>query len=288
MHRKNALSGYLFFLPGFLFFILFIIYPLFRNLYYSFFDLRLTDLNRMTFEGLANYTEVLTDRVFWVSIRNVIIYGLISVPGQMVLGFIAAYALHRSIPGSKLFRTLYFIPVITSWVIASLVLKFFFTDQGMFNSLLMMMSLIDKPISWLSEPGKAIAVLALLGIWKGIGWVMVIYLAALQGVPQELYEAASLDGCNGWQKIRYITLPSVRGNTLFIQLMLVIGAFNVFTSFYLITGGGPLHQTEVMLTWMYRKAFVEYDLGYASALSYLFAVIIGCLSMFQFRLNRQH
>lgn len=288
MPRKSSLTGYLFFLPGFLFFVLFILFPLISNFYYSFFDFRLTDLNRMTFGGLANYVHVIRDPVFWISIRNVLVYGLISVPGQMMLGFVVAFALHRSVRGVKLFRTLYFLPVITSWVVASLVFKFVFTDQGMFNALLRMMNVIDRPISWLSEPGRALIVLAVLGIWKGIGWVMVIYLAALQGVPKELYEAASLDGCNTRQQIRHITLPSIRSNTLFIQLMLVIGAFNVFTSFYLITGGGPLHQTEVMLTWMYRKAFAEYDLGYATALSYLFAVVIGGLSMLQFRLNKEN
>ncbi|MNN40639.1 sn-glycerol-3-phosphate transport system permease protein UgpA [compost metagenome] len=106
-------------------------------------------------------------------------------------------------------------------------------------------------------------------------------------MPSDQYEAASLDGCNTWNKIRYITLPAIRSTTFFIQMMLIIGAFNVFTSIYLITDGGPLHQTEVMLTRMYQKAFSEYDLGYASALSYVFAIIIAILTVIQFRLNKE-
>jgi len=287
MIRKKRLDGYFFFLPGFLFFSFFLLYPFLINLYYSFFDYRLSDLSEKRFVGLTNYRNVIFDDVFWITLKNIAIYGLISVPGQMFFGFIVAYALNQSIRGVKLFRIAYFLPVITSWVVASLIFKFIFTDQGLFNYVVTdVLHLVNRPISWLSDPHKGIAVLGLLGIWKGVGWAMVIYLAALQGVPKDLYEAAELDGCGRWQKIWHITLPSIRSTTMFIQIMLIIGAFNVFTSVYLVTGGGPRHQTEVMLTWMYLKAFQEYDLGYASALSYVFAMIIGLLTWIQFRVNR--
>ncbi|MBU5670362.1 carbohydrate ABC transporter permease [Paenibacillus brevis] len=288
MRKKNGTAGYLFFLPGFLFFSVFILYPLIRNFLYSFYDFRLTDLNHLEFIGLGNYRYVFQDPVFWTSLRNIFLYGIISVPGQMILGFLVAYALYQNRPGSKTFRVLFFLPVITSWVVASLIFKFVFTDQGYLNYFIMdVLHLTDSTINWLSDPGKAMMVVSFLGIWKGVGWAMVIYMAALQGVPKDQYEAASLDGCNAWQQIRYITLPSIRSTTFFIQMMLIIGAFNVFTSIYLITDGGPLHQTEVMLTRMYQKAFTEYDLGYASALSYVFAVIIAGLTFLQFRLNKQ-
>ncbi|MGF7049353.1 multiple sugar transport system permease protein [Paenibacillus sp. DS2015] len=289
MRKKEGAAGYLFFIPGFMFFALFILYPLIRNFIYSFYDFRLTDLGNPVYTGFSNYKHVLYDSTFWISLRNIIIYGVISVPGQMFLGFLVAYALHQNGFGIKLFRVLYFLPVITSWVVASLIFKFVFMDQGFLNYIITdVLHLTKGPISWLSEPNKALLVIGSLGIWKGVGWVMVIYLAALQGVPKDLYEAASLDGAGTWDKIRFITLPSIRSTTIFIQMMLIIGAFNVFTSIFLITNGGPLHQTEVMLTWMYQKAFTEYDLGYASALSYLFAIIIACLTAVQFRLNRQN
>ncbi|MNM10035.1 Lactose transport system permease protein LacF [compost metagenome] len=289
MRKREGTAGYLFFLPGFMFFSLFILYPLIRNLIYSFYDFRLTDINHPVFTGVTNYKHVLYDSMFWISLRNILVYGLISVPGQMIFGFLVAYALHQNRFGIKLFRVVYFLPVITSWVVASLIFKFVFMDQGFLNYVITdVLHITGETISWLSEPGKAMFVIGSLGIWKGVGWVMVIYLAALQGVPKDLYEAAALDGASTWEKIRYVTLPSIRNTTFFIQMMLIIGAFNVFTSIYLITDGGPLHQTEVMLTWMYEKAFTEYDLGYASALSYVFAVIIAGLTAIQFRLNRQN
>lgn len=288
MRKKGGVAGYLFFLPGFLFFCMFVLYPLIRNFIYSFHDFRLTNINHQVFVGLDKYVEVFQDPVFWISLKNILIYGIISVPGQMILGFLVAYALYRGGAFTKTFRVIYFLPVLTSWVVASLIFKFVFTDQGFLNYFITdKLHLTDHTISWLSDPNKALFVLALLGIWKGIGWVMVIYMAALQGVPNEQYEAADLDGCNTWNKIRFITIPCVRSTTFFIQMMLIIGAFNVFTSVYLITGGDPLHQTEFMLTRMYQKAFTEYDLGYASALSYVFAVIIAILTFIQFRLDKQ-
>lgn len=286
--RQYKWSGYLFLAPGFLFFFMFLIYPLARNLGYSFYEFSLSDLNHSTYVGIENYVHVFQDPVFWISLRNILIYGVISVPGQMILGFAVAYALNSSTRLSKLLRTVYFLPVVTSWVVASLIFKFIFTDQGFLNYVLSdVLHWTDAPISWLSEAGTALTVISLLGIWKGVGWAMVIYLAALQGVPKELYESADLDGSNTWQKIRFITLPSIRFTTMFIQIMLLIGAFNVFTSVFLITKGGPVYETEVMLTWMYNKAFTQYDLGYASALSYTFAIIIALLTFVQFKVNKQ-
>lgn len=284
-HRTFKPDAYLFFAPAFLFFALFIVYPLVRNLLYSFTDFRLTNLHAAPFVGLANYIRVLEDPVFWISIRNVLIYGAISVPGQIAAGFAVAFILDRRIAGVRLFRTLYFLPVITSWVVASLIFKFIFTDRGLLNyALTEVLHWTAEPVSWLSTPMYALIVLSLLGIWKGTGWVMVMYLAALQNVPKDLYEAAAMDGASVTQSVRYITLPAVREMTGFIQIMLIIGAFNVFTSVYLVTDGGPLNQTEVMLTWMYHQAFGNYDLGYASALSFLFALPIGLLTWLRFRL----
>ncbi|GIQ64830.1 sugar ABC transporter permease [Paenibacillus cisolokensis] len=281
---RLSVSGSRFYL-----FCVFLVYPLLHNWVYSFFDFKLSNLNEASFVGLDNYRRVFQDPVFWISVRNILIYGVISVPGQMILGFAAAYALNRADLWSKLFRTLYFLPVITSWVVASLIFTFIVTDQGLLNYLIVdVFHLADERIGWLSDPWKAMIVLSMLGIWKGVGWAMVIYLAALQGVPKDLYESADLDGCGPLQRIWHITLPSIRSTNFFIQIMLIIGAFNVFTSVFLITKGGPLHQTEVMLTWMYQKAFTEYDLGYASALSYVFALLIALLTAIQFKWNRSN
>jgi multiple sugar transport system permease protein len=129
--------------------------------------------------------------------------------------------------------------------------------------------------------------IATLGIWKGVGWTMVIFMAGLQSIPQEIYEAAAIDGANSWQSLRRITLPLIRQTTLFILVLLTIGGFQVFISVYLMTGGKPLHRTDVLLTYMYSNAFEFLDLGYGSALSYLFALIVFSLSMLQIRLLRR-
>lgn len=289
MHTKKLRrDAYLFFLPGFLFVCWFIVYPLVQNFLYSFYDFRLTRLSDRTFIGLDNYDSIFHDKLLWISLRNLLYYGLLTVPGQMVLGFLAAYALYRSFPGVKFFRAVYFVPVVTSWVVASLVFKFIFTDRGFLNYLLTdQLHWTSAPVSWLSTPFLALTVLALLGIWKGVGWVMVLYLAALQNVPQSLYDAAKVDGAGAWQRMVHITIPSVRQTSSFIQVMLIIGSFNVFTSVMLMTGGGPLHETEVLLSWMYNKAFKHYELGYAAALAYLFALPIALLNWLQMRRDKE-
>ncbi|WP_182299613.1 carbohydrate ABC transporter permease [Cohnella cholangitidis] len=285
MHtRKWQREAYYFFLPGFLFICLFLIYPLVQNFVYSFFDFRLTRLEEKSFIGFDHYVSIVNDSLFWITLRNLLYYGLLTVPGQMVLGFLVAYALFRSFPGVKVFRAVYFLPVITSWVVASLVFKFIFTDQGFLNYVLTdKLHWTSSPVTWLSSPFLALTVLGILGIWKGVGWVMVLYLAALQNVPRDLFDAAKVDGAGAWQRMIHITLPSVRSTTQFIQVMLIIGAFNVFTSVVLITNGGPLHETEVLLSWMYNKAFHHYDLGFAAALAYLFALPIALLNWLQMR-----
>ena len=175
--------------------------------------------------------------------------------------------------------------MITSWVIASLVFKYVFNTEGLLNYFLThVIHVTGSNIHWLDSRWGGMTVAMLLGIWKGIGWNMVVFLAALQAVPQELYESASLDGAGAWQKFRYVTLPGIRGTVLFALVMLTIGGFNVYTSTKLITDGKPGHDTEVVLTWMYYKAFSTGKFGYSAALSFIIAFILGILAVLEFRL----
>jgi multiple sugar transport system permease protein len=146
---------------------------------------------------------------------------------------------------------------------------------------------IDENVNWLSNPFTANIAIAVLGIYKGLGWTSVIYLAGLQSVPSELYEAAAIDGANSWQRLRFITLPLIRQTILFLLVILTIGGFQVFISVFIMTGGAPVHRTDVLLTYMYSNAFSSVDLGYGAALSYLFAIMVFALSMLQFRLFRR-
>jgi multiple sugar transport system permease protein len=284
---RKALPAYLFILPGVLLFLVWTLYPLLQSLVMSFAEWNLIKPSR--FVGLQNYTRAFADQAFWVALKNTLQYVVITVPGQMLLGLLIALLLDGPMRARNFFRAIYYIPAVTSWVVVSLLFRYLFNSQsGLVNYLLRdILGVIGTNISWLSEPGTANIVIALLGIWKGIGWTMVIFLAGLQSVPPALYEAAAIDGANAWQRLRYITLPLIRQTTLFITVMLTIGAFQVFISVYLLTRGGPLNRTDVLLSYMYKHAFEFLDLGYGSALSYIIAILIFALSAAQIRLLRR-
>ncbi len=280
---RNAQIGLLL-LPGLAFFCLFTLYPIGKLLVMSFFDWKIGIGQTSAFVGLQNYRAVVGDATFRTALVNTLLYGLITVPGQMALGLWAAYGIHSLKKFQIPFRLVYYLPVITSWVIVSLVFKYLFNNEGILNYLLTdVLRLTGVPIRWLDKRWTGLAVAACLGIWKGVGWNMVVFLAALQGVPHEYYEASAIDGCNRWKQFWKITLPSIRGTVLFALVMLTIGAFNVYTSIKLITDGRPAHQTEVVLTWMYYQAFSARNMGYAAALSYIVAMIIAALAVLQFR-----
>ncbi|HNP73181.1 MAG TPA: sugar ABC transporter permease [Kouleothrix sp.] len=284
---RNATTAYLFILPGMALFVAWTLYPLLYSFVMSFAEWNLIKPSR--FVGLENYRRALSDPVFWLALRNTLSYTLITVPGQMILGLGLALLLDQPLRGRAFFRTMYYIPVVTSWVVVSLIFTYLYNGQaGLINWLLRdALHLIDANINWLGEPLTANIAIATLGIWKGIGWTMVIFLAGLQSIPQEVYEAAAIDGASSWQRLRSITLPLIRQTTLFILVLLTIGGFQVFISVYVMTGGKPLHRTDVLLTYMYSNAFEFLDLGYGSALSYLFALMVFALSMAQIRLLRR-
>src|SRR3954470_6798916 len=179
----------------------------------------------------------------------------LTVPAQIVLGLAAAVLLDAKLPARGFFRTLYYLPVITSWVVVSLLFRcLFMTDGGFVNWVLHdTLHLTNHDVAWLGGRWTAMVAIGILGIWKGIGWSMVIFLAALQGVPRELHEAAAIDGAGAWGRFRHVSLPGIRRTVMFVGVMLVIGGFNVFISVFLITGGGPADETQVLLTYMYRQ-----------------------------------
>ena len=274
-------------LPGVLIFGIFTLYPIAKLLIMSFFKWDFGSILNQEFIGFANYGEVFRDPYFHTVFVNSIVYTLVTVPAQMLLGLLTALVIN-SINHFRIgFRVLYYLPVITSWVIASLVFKYVFNTEGMLNYFLTdIIHVTSRNIRWLDTRWGGLTIAMLLGIWKGIGWNMVVFLAALQTVPQELYEVASLDGAGSVRKFFSVTLPSIRGTVLFALVMLTIGGFNVFTSIKMITDGAPGHQTDTILTWMYYKAFSTGKFGYSAALSFITAVVLGILALFQFRLMR--
>jgi multiple sugar transport system permease protein len=279
----------LFLLPALTFIAVFQIYPILKGLQMSFYHWEILPGRVSKFIGLENYIRAFTDPIFLRATKNTLIYAVVTVPGQMILAMLAALLLNAIPKLRVIFRVLYYIPVITSWVIVSLLIRYLFqSPEGLINYFLVnVFHVIKNPILWMNEAGTAFIPILILGIWKGIGWSMVIYLAALAGVPKELQEAASIDGANSWQNFWRITFPLISPTVVFTLVMLLIGGFNVFISVYLITAGGPMQQTEVMLSYAYHQAFDYLDFGYGASISYTMGAVIIILSLLQIKFFRK-
>ncbi|MEY9951540.1 carbohydrate ABC transporter permease [Leifsonia sp. EB34] len=284
---SGGATPYFFIAPGFILFAVLILLPILQAVQMSFYDWKIMAGAVSQFLGLANYARAFQDPHFWLSLANSGIYMLFTVPPQIVLGLFVAVLLKRKSPSQPVFRVLFYLPVVTSWVVVSLLFKYLFADGGLVNFTLHdFLHLMNSDVSWLSGRWTALVAICALGVWKGVGWSMMIFLAALQGVPQSLEEAATMDGAGRWQRFRVVTIPAIWPSLLFVTVMLVIGGFNVFTSVLVMTGGGPGGQTDVVLTYMYNQAFQYLDFGYGSALAVILAVIVFVLAVIQLRVFR--
>ncbi|MGH2388060.1 MAG: carbohydrate ABC transporter permease, partial [Chloroflexota bacterium] len=210
------------------------------------------------------------------------------VPAQMVLGLAVALLLDRKLAARGIFRVLYYLPVITSWVVVSFIFAYLFSSQGGLVNWILgdNLHVISDTTTWLGSTTLALPTLMILGTWKGVGWNMVIFLAGLQSVPNELYEVASVDGAGAWARFRHITLPLLRPVVAFVTVMLVIGAFGAFIPMFILTQGGPEHSTETLMTYGYDNALSSVDFGYGAAITYIFTAFVFLLSVVQLRLLR--
>jgi multiple sugar transport system permease protein len=287
--RRPLLTPYLFLAPGFFVFALVMLYPIVRALQISFYEWSILPNTDSVFVKFDNYTRALHDPVFWRGLVNTAAYMVATVPTQIVLGLIVAVLLDARMPARTFFRVLYYLPVITSWVVVSLLFKYLFSsDAGLVNWLLHDgVGVLDHDVAWLQGRWTAMAVVSVLGVWKGIGWSMIIFLAALQTVPKDLHEAAAIDGAGALRRFRHVSVPAIWPTVLFVTVMLVIGGFNVFISIFLITDGGPAGETEVLLTYMYRQAFDFLDFGYGSSIAFLLTGIVFTLSLLQLKFLRR-
>jgi multiple sugar transport system permease protein len=279
-----------FLLPGVALYTAFILLPMLYSFRVSLFDWKVLNPSLSQWAGLDNYARALSDPIFRRAVLNTFIYALVTVPAQIVFGMIVAVLLNQPIRGRPFFRVLYYLPVITSWVIVSLLFEYMFSGQaGLINYLLRdVLHLISKNIRWLADPVLAFVPIHLLGIWKGVGWTAVILLAGLQSIPAELEEAAEVDGAGGVDRFFNITLPLLRPTLVFLLVVLTIGALNAYISNLLITNGGdPLDKTHFVLTLMYEATFTRLDFGYGSAISYLLTGLVFVISIFQIRLLRK-
>ena len=279
-----------FVLPGLVLFSLFVIGPMVYSFRISFYDWKIVRPERSEWVALANYTRALSDPIFRRAVVNTLAYAAVTVPGQILFGLVVAVLLDQDLRARAFFRVVYYLPVITSWVIVSLLFEYMFVGQaGLVNYLLRdVLHLIRDNIRWLADPILAFVPIHLLGIWKGVGWTAVILLAGLQSIPEHLHEAAAVDGAGPLARFWYITLPLLRPTLVFLLVVLTIGGLNAYISNLLITNGGdPLDKTHFVLTLMYEATFTKLDFGYGSAISYLLTAFVFVISVFQIRLLRK-
>lgn len=271
--RSNERIGYLFVLPSFLHLLVFLLIPLVFSLWLSFTNWRGPNLQNAPFIGLENYQYLFGDRLFWEAMRNTAYYTLLYVPGGMIVSLLVALVMNQKLKGVYIFRTLFFMPVISSWVAVSIIWITLLDPQaGILNYVLEQFGI--APVNWLGDPATAMIAIVIISIWKGLGFQMVIWLAGLQAIPEELHEAAAIDGATPRQAFFRITLPLLAPTTFFLAITGVIGSFQVFSPIYVITGGGPRGSTDVVVYHIYTRAFEAYDMGYAASQAWiLFAVI---------------
>jgi len=277
-------SALLFLLPTVAVLGTFNFYPALYSLYLSLFEWNGLSPHR-EFVGLANYTRLLASGEFWNSLRVTLLYAGGVTLLALALGLLVAVLLNQPIRGQALYRVLYFLPVITPTVASGVVWKYLFDPtQGVVNRGLAEVGL-EGP-SWLSDPSWALVAVIVVGVWKRVGFNMVVYLAALQGIPKTYYEAAQLDGADSWQQFRHITLPLLAPTTFFLVVTALIDAFQIFDLVYVMTSGGPLGSTDVLGYYLYRQGFRYSELGFASAVAYVMFALIFLVTVIQFRLTR--
>ncbi|XID91892.1 carbohydrate ABC transporter permease [Paenibacillaceae bacterium WGS1546] len=265
----------------------FVLYPLAKGVHISLFEYKVLRPSDSAFVGLDNFRAVLSDPTVLIALRNTALFALVTVPGQWAFGILLAMLINLRVVRAKVFfRLIYYLPVISSWVVVSYLFQFLFADSdtGIVNYVLTdILHIADKPIAWLQNTWTANVVVWTVSIWKGIGWVMIMYLAALQSVPRTLYEAAQIDGAKGVRSFLHITLPLMRPMTAYVVINLIVGAFQAFIQVFLITKGGPLDSTHLLNTYLFKQAFEYFEFGYGAALSVLMGLLIFVLTYSQQR-----
>lgn len=288
---RTWLWAYGFMAPSLLLFILIVLYPSVEAFRISLYEWNLFGEKR--FVGLANYQRMLRDPLFWQSLKVTLIWTIGVVPWVMVLGLATAVALNQPwLRGRGIFRTIYFIPVMTSVVASAFVWRWLFEPTfGVVNWILRQMGVADPP-GWLASTTWALPALMTAGVWKQVGYAMVLFLAGLQTIPRELREAAEIDGANPWQVFRHITLPLLNPTVVFVAVILVINAFRVFSIPYVMTSGGftyltpggPLNSTRVFVLHIYDLAWKRFDFGYGAANAIVLLLMIMAVTLIQLRI----
>jgi multiple sugar transport system permease protein len=284
---RRSWRAYLFISPGLIIFSIFTIFALGFAFYLTFHEWNLIQVDK-PFVGLDNYARMLEDESFHKSIVNTFYFTGASVPLGMTIGFFIALLLNQGIRARGLFRTMFFLPIITPFVVVAIIWKWIYNgDFGLLNYYLLQGGIIREPLLWLSDQNLAMPAVIMMSVWSSVGFSMVIYLAGMQAIPQELHEAAKVDGAGSWQRLWHVTIPQLAPTTLFLLVMGIIGSLQVFTQIYIMTKGGPVERTTTMVYFIYQAAFRFYEMGYATTLAFVLFAITLVFTWIQLRLYRK-
>ncbi len=283
---RDNMVGYSFIIPNLVGFSIFVLIPVMFSFILSVMEWDASQAP-MKFVGLANFQKIFADDIFIKTLLNTVEYAVMTVPVTLILSLFLAILLNSKIKGIAFYRASLFFPYIASIVAVGAVWNMLFQPEfGPINDALRMMG-IDNPPQWAVSTKWAMVVISIVTVWKYMGYYMIVYLAALQGISSSLYEAASIDGAKGWQKLKYITVPMLTPTTFFVLIMLTIQCFKVFDLVYVMTGGGPGGATKTIVNYIYDKAFVEWQMGVASAGAIVLFAVVLVITLIQFKAEQK-
>ncbi len=281
LRSREALAAYVFLAPFIIFFVVFVVRAIFTAVNMSFYEWAILKPVH-PYVGLANYQELFSDYVWWIAVKNTIIFTVLTVSGTTIVALLSAVAVTQPIKGAGFFRVLLYMPQLLSVGVVGLIWVWMLSSQfGVINYGLSFLGI--QPINWLGSENTVIPALSLTTIWWGFGFPMLIFIAGLQGIPETLYEAARIDGASGIQLFRYITLPLLRPTILFVTVTGVIAQFQVFGQPFIMTTGGPGRASYTVIYYLYEIAWRSFRMGYGAAIAVALAVIMAVFTLFQFR-----
>jgi putative chitobiose transport system permease protein len=281
--QRFSITPYLFLAPALIVIAVFLLYPIGAVLYYSFTDYNI--VRPPVWAGLENYQWLARDPVFRQALKHSFTYLLVT-PILIVLSTALAIVVNRKLPGINAYRALFFIPVISGTIAVGIAWRMMFDTNGIINGILLTLGFLQEPIQWLAEPAFTLPIAMMLTIWLGLGYYMMILLAGLQNIPEELYDAASIDGCNGWQKHWHVSIPGLRPQITFVAVISSLAALQVFNEIFILTGGlgGILNSGVTMVFYLWQQAFRLNNAGRASAIALVLLVITLLFSIMNIRL----
>ena len=283
-HSSKTRSTLVFLSPWLVLFGIFWLFPLISSLVLSFLHVNPLRPDASHFVGLSNFVQAFKDPLFWKSLKNTLIFVLGTVPVTTFISFLLAVAINQRIPFRTLYRSGFFIPSVVSVVVISIIFKQLYSPLGLVSRVVELLG--GQPQSWLGNPRTALLCIMAMDVWASFGYYTILFLAGLQAIPSEIYEAARIDGGGFWGTLRFVTIPMVRPITLFVVVINTIRSFQVFIEIFVMTRGGPLNSTLTSVFYLYDRAFYRFEMGYASAVAYLLFVVILCFSLLQMKYLR--